>query len=598
MNRVGVAAALLILATPPGVRGQVVRAPTDTVPALLVDSAGALSRARAAQARFERRRLRYLPITLDSYGGSCDEHVGRFCSWYDEGDWFPIPEREEIRALRAELLETLAATRRALPGDGWVLGERVWYLSEEARWPEALGEARACRAVARWWCSALEGFALHGLGRYRDAEAAFGRALRRMDEDRARSWRLPERAVDAEGRAVLRGLRGVPPDSATRVLDRLWMLADPLYLVEGNDRLTAHYARWTVSTLHEHARNPFHISWGRDLEELTVRHGWELGWERSPDRGITTLDNVVGHKHPEGRDFMPSGRALLDPGHARPEELRADRSHPRSLYAPAYAPILLPMEGQLAVFPRGRRMVVVATTFLPEDTTVHATHAHDLPWLRQGGQPERTDRAGLFLLPVGGGAPVSDRITGRTAGALWLELPVGAYLASAEAWSPRLRRAGRFRVGISRAPGLDDVASLSDLVLLRPSTSPPETLRAAVASLLPRPRILPGQSFALGWEVTGLGFRTESLRFSVSVVRRDRGLLHRLGSFLRLSGRGPSLELSWEEPAPAAPGPLFRAVDLNLPDLDPGAYEVVLSLRIAGREELRATRVFEVRGRG
>ena len=146
----------------------------------------------------------------------------------------------------------------------------------------------------------------------------------------------------------------------SELLARVWHLADPLYLVDGNDRLTAHYARWTVATLRDRARNPFHISWGRDLDELTVRHGWELGWERSASRSFTSVENVIGHKHPEGRDYLPSGRALQDPVAASVEVLSPGKVRPRSLYAPRYAPVLLPMEGQLAVFPRGTRMAIVA----------------------------------------------------------------------------------------------------------------------------------------------------------------------------------------------------------------------------------------------
>jgi hypothetical protein len=96
------------------------------------------------------------------------------------------------------------------------------------------------------------------------------------------------------------------------------MLSDPLFLVDGNDRKAAHYARWTVSTIREQARNPFHIKWGDAIEQLTVRFGWEIAWQRSLDRlSVRAGENVIGRKHPERRDYMPSGAALASPGQGR-----------------------------------------------------------------------------------------------------------------------------------------------------------------------------------------------------------------------------------------------------------------------------------------
>ena len=166
--------------------------------------------------------------------------------------------------------------QRYLPGDGWVLGQRVWYHSEAGRWQQALSVGRACGVVEPWWCASLQGFALHGLQRYPEAELAFERSLRSMDAERAQEWRIPRRAVDRDSRRILDDLQRAPSDSVDAVLSRLWMLSDPLFLVDGNDRKTAHYARWTVSTIREQARNPFHIRWGDDIEQLTVRFGWEM----------------------------------------------------------------------------------------------------------------------------------------------------------------------------------------------------------------------------------------------------------------------------------------------------------------------------------
>lgn len=579
---------------------QVVSGPLDTA-RVVADASDVLASARSAQARFERRRIRYLPLNLQPVGGSCDENVGRFCSWYDEGDWFPIPERSEVVELRAELLAELDSAQSQLPGDPWILGQRVWYRAEGEDWLDALYTARDCRQVDAWWCDALQGFSLHGLGRYLEAGAAFDRALEGMAPEDAVEWRFPRRALDGEGRGIVSGLRDAPPDSAGRVLDRLWTLADPLYLVPGNDRRTEHFARWTTVMIRRRARNPFTIPWGRDLEELTVRHGWEMGWERSPGSSFASVDHAIGHKHPEGRDFMPSGRALRAPEGASVADLRADRTRPRSLYAPKYAPLFLPMDGQVAVFPRGERMRVVSTYFLPPDTTRHARHAHPVPWLDPGDQAGRIDRAGLFLVPVDGAGTVdnarrSTLAAGRTDGALMIEAPAGAYVASVELWSPERRRAGRQRRSLVQPSVPDDVAALSDILLLAPARREPESLEEALEWVLPRPEVVPYQRFAIAWEVSGLGFRPETLGFSVSVEKAERGVLRRIGEFLRLAGRPDPIRLEWEEPGPSEPGERFRYLALDLPDLEPGEYRITLQLATSGRSEARSVRDFTVVG--
>jgi tetratricopeptide (TPR) repeat protein len=579
--------------------GQVLTRPADETRELF-DSADALGRARREQARFERWRARALPRIWGSSGGPCDEQVGRFCTWYEEGDWIPDPESAEVVARRRALVAYLDSVQELVPGDDWIRGQRVWYRAEEGRWEDARSVARSCASGTPWWCHALEGLALHGLGRFEMAEAAFAAALDGMDPERAERWRVPKRALDGDARAFLER-EAEDPSS----LDWMWTLADPLILVPGNDRKTSHYARWTVSTLKEKARNPFQISWGRDLEELTVRHGWEIGWERTRATGLSLEEVVVGHKHPEGRDFMPPGRALEDPAESGPDALRADRSSPRSLYAPAYAPVLLPMEAQVAVFPRADEFAIVATHFLPEDSTWHRSGPDERPWMQPGNAEGQPVRAGLYLVPAPGSAEdgsgdagreilASERV-GRLEGALVVEAPAGTWVVSVESWSPPDRRAGRLRRGLSYASVPPDVATLSDLLLVRGGGGDPPTLEAAARQALPRPELGTGESLAVVWELGGLGWIPETIAYALSVERADRSLLRRLGEGVGLLNRDRPLSLEWEEPGPTAPQAVLRALDLALPALDEGAYDVRLEARVPGRSPLEARTSFLVR---
>ena len=478
----------------------------------------------------------------------------------------------------------------------------MWYRFEVGRFEEARAAARRCGGTA-WWCLALEGLTLHGLGRWLEAEQSFRRALAGMDPRESRAWRFPAEAVDDRGRTVLDSLASEaaraeatnpfrPEDdslASSPLLERFWLLADPLWMVEGNDRRTAHYARWTTSLVRVGARNPYGISWGRDLEELTVRHGWERGWEQGWSQPGRETD-VVGHKHPEGRDFFPPGAALDAPADANADDLEPNRTRPRSLYAPDYAPLFLPLEPQFAVFPRGDSVAVVATHYLPADTSWHRTHDHARPWLDPGDQAGRPERAGLFLLHT-----ATNRLHGRvvepadSTGGLLTWAPAGELVASVERWSPERRRAGRLRRGVRAPASPPDVAVLSDLLLVRSGTGEPGTLEEAAAAALIRPRIRPDEAFGVVWEVGGLGWRPETLRYSLAVRDTGRNLLERVGGWLGLGGDDEALRLSWEEPGPDEPGVLLRSVELEAAALEPGRYEVVLELGLPGRDVLRRT---------
>ncbi|MDZ7779309.1 MAG: hypothetical protein U5R14_05125 [Gemmatimonadota bacterium] len=586
---------LVVLWAPTPSSAQAVSEPGDTA-VVTEDADDVRGAARAAQGRYERRRARHFPRTLRGSGGPCDETVGRFCTWYGEGNWVPEPEAPEIAELRTALLVELDTLQPHAPGDPWILGQRVWYRAERGDWDEALDVARTCPAPQRaWWCAALDGFALHGLERFPEAERAFAAALWEMDLERAWSWRVPERAVDGEGRDVLTALRSATTDSVELVLDRLWALADPLYLIDGNDRKTAHFARWTVATLREDARTPYGIPWGGDLEELLVRHGWELGWEREPGVRITDRDRVIGHKHPAGRDFLPGGAALRAPARTEPADHVPTRVRPRSLYAPPYAPVLLPMDVQVAVFPRGRAFRVVATHDLPRDTTRRAREDIPRPWMEPGNQAGLADRAGLFLLDAVTGEVTARTTQDTTVGALVLEGAEGEHVLSVESWSPEQRRAGRLRLGITHVEIPDDIPVLSDILLVAPGEEPVEGLEEAAGRALTAPAIQEGASVGIVWEVTGLGFRRETLTFDLTIERTDPGLLQRVGSFLGLADPDRPLALQWEEAGPDEPGPMLRHLDLDLPELDPGQYEIRLELRTAGRDPVTRSRAFDVR---
>ena len=600
------------------------------------DASESVRRALAAQARFERRRVRHFPAGFGGWGGDCAHRVGRFCTWYDSGEWYPKPEAPEIVRMRAELLAVLDSVQADLPADDRVRGLRVWYLTEAGRHADALGAADGCAAEnerrrgssgivlaaasdaeddglgsGAWFCSALRGFSLHRSGDYLAAEQAFELALALMDPERARTWRVPFRVVAPSVRRMLEDAAdSADSDSLDMLLERLWTLADPLALASGNDRLTAHYARWTAAAIRRGTRTSFGLSWGGDLEELTVRNGWPSGWERNDVYGSigSGATRVVSHKHPEGRDYMPPAAALAEPWSATREELAFDLTEPRSLYAPTYAPLLLPMDAQIAFLPRKEDFVVAAAYFLPPDTTRHAPHDHPKIWLDPGEQAGHPDRAGLFAIPMNGASTeegsraanvISSLAFGRPAGALAISVPSGRYLISVEAWSPGTRRAGVLRRGYEYEAGDDETLTVSDLLLLARDDSGRGSapLAELLPRMLPRAEVERSSGVTMAWEMRTPPGRRPFLKIAVSARRLDRGVWRRIGEFLRIVGpRGEPLAVSWEEEGPeSGDDPRLRTLDLDFSGFEPGLYEISLEVSANGAPGENAVRTVLVR---
>jgi hypothetical protein len=553
-----------------------------------------LRSARSAQERFERLRRRDAPTRLGPGGYRCDEVVGRLCIRHGpSGDWWPEPEPERTRAARQELLAELATAFAAHPGDAWVTGQLTAYRVEAREYAALERELSRCAVVEPlWWCPALVGYALHTLGAWEASEAAFATALDRMDPETRRRFTDPA--------PLLRGgmpsaLDTLPPPIRAARIEAFWRLSDPLLLTPGNDRWTEHLARHTLAAVRSDAENPYDLRWGPDLEEALIRYGWEFGWERV-EPPLTRADrspSTVGHEHPESRSQLAPRGALLDPVGTDPAEWNPGaRTDPEEGYANPWAPVILPLASEFLVFPRGDSVLVAAVARLPRDTSYHAGHDHpQLEGTRVGDGLEPEALLGA-LDPEGRLVSVDRRV--GTAATPRLRLPAGEYVLSAEVWFPDSARAGRHRGGFRYAPQPADVAALSDLVLGAPGTPLPRD----VDQLLDRAveaAPYPGDTILVGWEVTGLGWTTETLRYSLTLERSGEGFLSRVGRFLGLSSPPPGVRLSWAEAGPDRPGAALRTSLLTIPpDAPPGQYTLEVTLESGGRGRLVRRRPLRV----
>jgi hypothetical protein len=412
-----------------------------------------------------------------------------------------------------------------------------------------------------------------------------------MDEVERRRWTSPDLLLDPDGTGYLRSLGAADGAPRAQAVERGWRLSDPLLLIEGNDRLTEHLSRVTVARLRADNENPYGLRWARDLEEVLIRYGWEVGWERAPQAG-SPADAMLGHQHPEGRGYLPPGRVLEAPAALAPGDWPLSRARPREEYAPAYAPVIVPADAEVLRFPRGDRVVVVAVLATPVDTTDHSRHEHPafVPAERYRGQPAE---AGLFLVPLDGGATLEARRPGASSGAVLLEAPSGRYLASAEVWLPERGLAGRTRVGLDAPPTRQ--LTVSDLMLLTQALPDSVPLEQAVASARPPGPVSTSEEFAVGWEISGPLARGETLAYQLSITGAGAGFFRRIGQWLKLAGREEPVRLSWEDAGPGGgSGALFRTLSLQIPDLDPGEYRLRLEVTPRSGAPIASERLIRV----
>ena len=595
-------------------------AEADSLPA---DSAALHERAREVQANFERYREARIPPSPVGPGGGCDERVGRFCLRH-EGDDDPVPsERPEVALARAETLRELTRIAARIPGDRWILGQRVFYLLEAGNLRAAESLARRCEGGARWWCAALRGYVLHHRRRPVEAEAAFREAIAAMPDEVAAEYRSPEYLLDDEGREAF---REAGAEGREDLWERLWLLSDPLYLVEGNDRLTAHWARRTLVRIRRGGWTPYGIPYDEDLSELNVRYGGERGWERvmSPPGfgggrggGLRDTRRVVGRHHPDDREFLPDGAFLADPAAIPPGGWTLDAWKPRTGYAAPYALKITPLAAQVARFRRGDSTLVVASfdanaapvsdgaeeetpapepapaetgptnPFLPAEPAPPPGVEEEAPEEAAGG-PTGPVETGVFLLD-GSGAPVHEKRLETSSAVVTARVPNGEYVFGLEVWDPEASRAWRTRQGLrqdSLAPGQ---SAVSDLLFLRTEGPPPISMEAALPRTLPSIRARAGEGFTVAWEIYGLR-PGEEARVTLGFTEGEPTFLERVGRFLRLVEEDEPLEIRFEDRAPGRLGPVFRALDVEIPSFEPGVYTLRLEVRLTGQTPLVTSR--------
>ncbi len=595
----GIAATVWALFLPPALFGQ--------APPSAPDSSDLVDEARERQEDFERFRESRIPVAANTRRGGCDERIGRICIWFGgEGETDFPGEPPETALARTDLIRELAATNRIIR-DPWVVGQLVHYLSESGSLGQAERVSRECDLVEPWWCSALLGYVLHLDRRYVEAEAAFRTAAAGVPYEEEERWLTPRFIFTNDG---MDDFEGADLENQAQLWELFWRFSDPLFMREGNDRLTEHYARLVVALNREEAGNPYTMSWGEDLEESLIRYGRQIGWSRVIRAPVGLVGaagdprSTVGHHHPNSRGYLFPEEFLEAPAEIGPESWITTPREARSWYAAPYAPDFRGLETQVARFRRGDEMLVVGAyrPSPPErdpfaNVVSRPEEQRRNPFASRSGfgQPgpplaavtpptgvEGPVKAGFFLAPESGGDVVSTEGTEQE-GVFTLRAPTGRYVSSLEVFEPEAQRAWRARQGVSQEPMIRGLVALSDLMVLREGAPLPADLEEAVPLARPNVRIGADERFTVAWEVYGLGV-DQAVQVTLGFTQGRPGFLARVGDFLGIVEPEQPVEISFSDAGSGEVETLFRAVALQLPDLEPGDYTLHLRLDLPGRE--------------
>ena len=538
----------------------------------LVDSSEVSHRARDLQARFESRRRHMLPRFSSGPPDRC-LIIGRFCEWHPNTQDYVVPdEGNDIRRARAELLRDLERAGNAVPGDDWIIGQRIRYLVE-GHDSSAISVARSCKAT-RWWCDALVGLALHVNGNFAAADTAFSLALQEMPSETRCQWLDLTPLLDDDVRDTYRKMSCAQREAANA---RIWWVADPLYITPGNERRTEHFSRMLYAAVQQNAANTYGSRWGGDLAELTLRFGWAEKWTQEPPGSMPGAQiSVAGHEPEPGFHFFltrqpPDTLAQIDDS-----LFEIGQSPPREQYAPPYAHAFAALDAQVARFRRGDSTRIVAAYDVSADT-IFGRHKFAAALVAMENE---TTPPSMRQVEE---SPAKNVITVSTP---WKSQLIGVELLAKDSAG-----AARWRKGVAEIPLDSGKVSLSDLLFVDGGPSLPSDLNEAAQRAHGGTRFRRDKQVGLFWELYGKTPADSALPISLTITPIDEGFFRRAFRALRIVPKAAPLNIRWQENG-AAGLMSARAVLLDLSLIPAGKYAV--KLEVGNYPLAVASRIIEV----
>ncbi|MDP9202896.1 MAG: hypothetical protein M3P26_13335 [Gemmatimonadota bacterium] len=511
------------------------------------------------------------------YTGTADHCliVGRFCEWHPNLKDYVVPEEgNDIRRARAELLREFEKASATLPGDDWIVGQRVRYLVE-TRDSAAIDVARSCRA-SKWWCEALLGLALHVDGNFAGADSAFSLALDDMPSLTRCYWTNLSPLLDDDIRGTYRKMVCAQREVVNA---RIWWVSDPLYMTPGNERRTEHFSRVMHTALQKDAVNTYGSSWGGDLAELILRFGWAEKWTQQPSPSMyaEVQPAITGHEREPGFHFFLTQRPPDSVAQIVDSLFDIYQFPPREQYSPAYTRAFVRLDAQVARFRRSDSTRVVAAYDVSADTIFG----------------RRKFVAVLIAMGDEAATPFRSEVAESPAkGVLTVLTPWKSQLIGVELLASDSAGAARWRSGFAEIPLDSGRISVSDLLFVDGGPSLPADLDDAIARAHGGTKFRRDTKIGLFWELYGQTPADSALAISLTITPIDEGLLRRTFRALRIAPKLTPLNIRWQENG--ALGVLSaRSVLLDLSLVPAGKYAVKLEV---GNDPMAiASRIIQVR---
>ena len=532
---------------------------TDEQP--LIDSAEIRDHAHNLQASFEMRRRRMLPRF---YIGAVDSNhcliVGRFCEWHPNVKDYTVPdEGRDIIKARNELLRELERASAVLPGDDWIVGQRVRYMIE-GHDSSTIAVARACRAT-KWWCDALLGLSQHVRGDFLAADSAYASALDEMPSPLRCHWMNLSPLLDDDIRGTYHKMTCAQREAADA---RIWWVSDPLYMTPGNERRTEHYSRVLHTMLEENSVNTYGLSWGGDLAELILRFGWAEKWTQEPSSGMymDAKPSITGHEREPGYHFFLTQRPPDSLAQIVDSIFDIFQFPPREQYSPAYTNGFVRLDAQVAHFRRGDSTKIVAAFDVATDT-IFGKHEFAAAVVAMG------DEATSPSMTLIDESPKRNVLTVTTP---WREQLIGVELLAKDSTA-----AARWRSGFAEIPLDSGRVSVSDLLFVDGAPSLPTSLDEATTRAHGGTRFRRNVQVGLFWEIYGSTPADSALPVTLTITPVNEGLLRRAFRVLRIVPKASPLNIRWQENG-AAGVMSPRSVVLDLSAMPAGKYSVKIEV--------------------
>ena len=541
------------------------------------DSARVLRAARNAQVSFELARRSNLPMNLSRQSGRCDVRVGRFCYWWDDGEFEMPPEPKKTTDARTTMLEQLAKAGATLPGDRWIVAQRVRYLVEADRTAEAIDVAQSCAAEPSW-CASLAGFAFHAASDFVRADSAYNVALSLMAEAQRCKW--TDISMLLEGDPLKQYDRLSCADRAP-FETKFWALSRPLFLIPANDLRTEHFARLTMVEMIRTSRYPHLMAWGDDAQTLMVRYGWETHWSKEPASGLNATEpNIIGHEPTPAFDFVPAPEALENSDSADVSDWALHDPFAQSRYAPRYARSMSQLDHQVAFFRRGDSAMVVAAFDARNDTSFARDSIAAALVVAMTTSPESVRM-------------VSEPLTSRH-GVLSSPAPWAPLMVSVEARDSAARRVARART-VARPPESTGRVTVSDLLLFDDPATLPQSLEDAAPRARGSLNLTRTTPVGVYWEMYGVSPAGEELAYTLTVSRIGTSWYRRAAEKLKVLDRRAPVRMKWQEPSARPGATRSRAIAVDFSTLPEGRYKIDLTLEAGGQPAATASRIVDVK---